>query len=331
MRPETGICSASVPCLPPYILPPLLSLRRDNVIRFQDLLFISLLAICFPIATSAAEAPAITWGSDPVRPNETVLLMGGGLDSGGAELGRIRDTASLETSKGVDATAKRWQSILPLQASPLCAKFVVPAEWMLGIYACRFRSGSAVSNTILLNSPDPWWMLGDQGETASPGGWLRIFGKCLSLDKERPSAVVLATGSGARLPLHPRAAGVYTLRVDLPKDLAPGEYDVAVHNGFGGGVAWREAGRLIVRPRRIWKSDVFNVKDFGADSGKALLAAMKKAAANGGGIVYLPRGRYPVQDCLVVPNNTVLKGESTELVTSTGPISKDHRQTCSPA
>ena len=69
-----------------------------------------------------------------------------------------------------------------------------------------------------------------------------------------------------------------------------------------------------MRLRRTWKSDVFNVKDFGPDPGKALLAALKKAEANGGGIVYLPRGRYPVQDRLVVPNNTVLKGESMELV-----------------
>ncbi len=70
--------------------------------RLQYLLFLSRPAICFPIARSAAEAPAITWGSDPVKPNET----------------------------------------------------------------------------------------------APPGGWLRIFGKCLSLDKQRLSAVVLRTENG---------------------------------------------------------------------------------------------------------------------------------------
>ena len=71
---------------------------------------------------------------------------------------------------------------------------------------------------------------------------------------------------------------------------------------------------MVIRRRNGWKTDVFNVKDFGPDLGKALLAALKKAEANGGGVVYLPRGRYPVDGRLVIPNNTVLKGESMGLV-----------------
>ena len=281
--------------------------------RYPSILFGTLLAIALPVASAAAETPAITWGSDPVRPNETVMLMGGGIDHGTVELGRLPDSVPLESPKTLDLTVDRWQSIVPLQSSPLCAKFAVPPDWKAGIYACRFRRGEAVSNTILLNAPDPWWMLGDQGETASPGGWLRIFGNCLSGDKERPSSVFLRSAGGPSLPLKLRTMGAYALRADLPDDLASGEYDVTVHNGFGGGVAWI-AGSLVVGPRRAWKTDVFNVKDFGPDPGKALLAALKKAEANGGGIVYLPRGRYPVQDRLVIPNNTVLKGESAELV-----------------
>ena len=44
------------------------------------------------------------------------------------------------------------------------------------------------------------------------------------------------------------------------------------------------------------------------------MAALKKANANGGGVVYLPRGRYPVDGQLTIPDKTVLKGESTALV-----------------
>ena len=127
-------------------------------------------------------------------------------------------------------------------------KFVVPADWKPGVYACRFRSGAAVSNTIVLNAPDPWWMVGNQRETASPGGWVRIFGKCLSLDKETPAYVLLRIENGADLLLKPRKAGPYSLSVDLPKDLAPGEYEVLVHNGFGHTAAWRRR-RPPDRPR----------------------------------------------------------------------------------
>jgi hypothetical protein len=277
-------------------------------------LLASILPICLPIAAVAADAPAIAWGSDPVKPNETIMLMGAGLGSGAAELGRLPDAALPDKTQALDMTVEGWQAIRPLQASPLCAKFVVPASWKTGIYACRFRNGDAVSNTILLNAPDPWWMLGDQGETASPGGWLRIFGKCLSLDKEQPTAVLLRSDSGPGVQLKPIEVSAYAVRVELPKDLTAGEYDVAVYNGFGPSGAWSDVGRMVIRRRQGWKTDVFNVKDFGPDPGNALLAALKKAETNGGGVVYLPRGRYPVAGHLVIPNNTVLKGESTGLV-----------------
>ncbi|MCU0982998.1 MAG: right-handed parallel beta-helix repeat-containing protein, partial [Pirellulaceae bacterium] len=45
-----------------------------------------------------------------------------------------------------------------------------------------------------------------------------------------------------------------------------------------------------------------------------MLAALKKAEENGGGIVFLPRGRYPVQQSLVIPPRTILRGEAMELV-----------------
>ncbi len=57
-----------------------------------------------------------------------------------------------------------------------------------------------------------------------------------------------------------------------------------------------------------------DVKDCGAKPGEALLAALIKAEANGGGVVYLPRGRYPVKSTLIIPKNTLLRGEAMELV-----------------
>ena len=59
---------------------------------------------------------------------------------------------------------------------------------------------------------------------------------------------------------------------------------------------------------------MFCVQNSGARPDEALSAALKKAEANGGGIVYLPRGRYPVRSTLKIPKNTVLRGEAMELV-----------------
>jgi len=271
------------------------------MIRCKILWFVALSAVWPQLVL--ADAPYVDWASDPVGPNETVMLMGGGLQGGTAEL--------IECPS---QDASRWRSVAPLQSSLQCLKFVLPADWTPGVYNCRVRSEQGVSNVMTLNAADPWWFLGDQGETASPGGSLRIFGKCFAPDKQRPAGVELTDAGGKVVRLSPREASGYALRVDLPADLPAGEYAVSVHNGCGGQSAWRDAGRLVVRARRPWKSDVFNVKDFGGDKGKALLAALKKAAANGGGVVYLPRGRYPVEGHLVIPDKTVLKGESMELV-----------------
>ena len=108
-------CPVACRNLAPAHLP---SPRRDTVNRFPALLIVSLLAICPSLA--AADAPAITWGSDPVRPNETVVLMGGGLESGTVELGRVVDGSS----KGGNAPVEQCASIAPLQSSPLCASLL---------------------------------------------------------------------------------------------------------------------------------------------------------------------------------------------------------------
>ena len=55
-----------------------------------------------------------------------------------------------------------------------------------GIYRFEIQADGAKSAPVWLNAPDPWWQQGDWGKEASPGGWLRIFGKCLSFDDEPP-------------------------------------------------------------------------------------------------------------------------------------------------
>lgn len=60
--------------------------------------------------------------------------------------------------------------------------------------------------------------------------------------------------------------------------------------------------------------DFFNVKTFGAkgdgqtDDTKAIQQALKRAAQNGGGIVYLPQGQYRITEPLSVPTGTELRG-----------------------
>ncbi|MBU4459895.1 MAG: right-handed parallel beta-helix repeat-containing protein, partial [Verrucomicrobia bacterium] len=262
---------------------------------------------------AAAAAPQIIRVSDPVRPDETVVVMGEGFDGDSVvELGRLADGQAAAGGKEPPPPAGPWETVQPLQTSPQCLKFVIPKSWTQGVWACRVRQGGAVSAPAVLNAPDPWWWNGDGGGSASPGGWLRVFGKSLHLGGG--SAARLKDSVGRTIDLTPSASSGYELAFALPPDLAPGDYPLSVYNGLGGESAWRSAGIVTVRPRPEWKSEVFHVKDFGPKPAEALVAALKAAETNGGGIVYLPRGRYPVKDTLKIPPHTVVRGEAMELV-----------------
>ena len=66
----------------------------------------------------------------------------------------------------------------------------------MSIWACRVRRGETLSEPVILNAPEPWWWNGDSGQTASPGGWLRVFGK--SLNFGGASQAVLRAATDAR-------------------------------------------------------------------------------------------------------------------------------------
>ena len=267
----------------------------------RNLILTALLLAPLGALHGADSASRLFWVSDPVRPNEVAVILGDGLSNDA-----VVEMARLDAKRG------EWTMVKPLQVGPQSVKAVVPAEWPPGVFACRVRLGDAVSNELLANAPTVWWWNGDGGEFATPGSWVRVFGKALNCGGS--SRARLRASDGRVTELKAAEADAYALRFTLPVDLAPGEYDVSIHNGSGGDAGWNNAGSLVVRAREAWKTDVFNVKDFGPRPSEALLAALKKAEANGGGVVFLPRGRYPVKDRLVIPPRTVLRGEAMEQV-----------------
>ncbi len=288
-------------------------------------------------AVKSLASPQVFWASDPVRPNETVLLQGN--DFGSAA---VVEVLRLSDAIGIDPVArdgaKGWARLPVLQASDCSLKFVLPGDWKMGVFACRVTSGGTASAPVLINAPDPWWLQGDRGASATPGGWLRVLGKSLAFDQCRHHGctVRLEPGQGASRFVEPAAEDCYSLRLDLPADLKPGVYTVYVHNGFGGALAERKAGVLRVESLDAWldarPTKVFNVLDtYGKDATQqmrktlskyspvpdrteGILAALRKAKMNGGGIVYFPAGRYGIQGDLNVPPHTVLKGEGMGLV-----------------
>ena len=295
------------------------------------------LAITPTVNAAAPAQPTIIWASSPVRPDETLVIAGdslasdagpsvvelAALDNGPAGLPPAGPESELPaTPASIPSTAWQPQPLLRVDAESVAA--VIPAAWPQGLWACRVKRGDAASAPIVLNAPVVWWMQGDAGEMATPGGSVRVFGHSFRFPEAAEPATVkpsapeptasLRTDDGSVVPLTVTDATPYALSLHLPADLKPGLYRLWVHNGLGGPAGWRLAGPLTVAAPPTWKPDRFNVRDFGAKPEAAILAAIAKAKENGGGVVYLPRGRYGLTKPLDVPDGVVLEGESRELV-----------------
>lgn len=65
--------------------------------------------------------------------------------------------------------------------SPHTISIVIPSTLPVDAYQIAVTARPGVAANITANTPAVWWVQGDAGETATPGGWLRAFGNSLSL------------------------------------------------------------------------------------------------------------------------------------------------------
>jgi len=161
------------------------------------------------------------------------------------------------------------------------------------------------------------------GTPASPGGRVRLFGKCLAsrpgMPKEKAGHAVVLLKGPRTVRIDATIMDDYATEATLPADLPLGEYQVYAHNGSGGDGAWSAPAALTVAAPEEWPQTEFNVRLLGAsgagdsDDTPAFQSALSAAEKNGGGVVYVPRGRYLVKGALSVPPMTVLRGEKHDL------------------
>ena len=250
-------------------------------------------------AAAGAQAPAVIWVSQPVEPGETVMVYGG----------------PWTDVKGIELSGPERRTVRPLKATDDCLSFVYPADWPLAAFTARVTSGAAGSVEFRVNAPDVWWLQGDAGRSASPGGWLRAFGRSIGYHK---GASLELRGAGRVIKLPAADCDRFSLRVELPKDPIAGRYEVFLKNGLDEQPV--SAGRIEIAPyKEPWPEKIFNVVDYGAvandanDDSRAVRAALADIAANGGGVLYFPRGRYGMRGTLELPPNTLLRGEDMTL------------------
>ena len=149
-------------------------------------------------ATTAATAPAaagpaanatLLWCSDPVRPNETLMVQ---YASAAALVDPIVNLRPVSSSGPP-------LSLAPSQVTRQTISFVLPADLAIDAFEISISHGSAGgSNTIVANQPVVWWVQGDGGSFATTGGWVRAFGHGLALPAASTTDASHSASAGER-------------------------------------------------------------------------------------------------------------------------------------
>ena len=217
---------------------------------------------------------------------------------------------SAQTEPAIDAEI--------LQATEDSLKLRMPAR--AGIYqASLYGAAGELLQSVWLNLPQLETVLGDNGDSVSPGGLIRLAGyRLCPADAPLPAEVRLRNAAQTVV-LSPEAQDApYALSVRLPEDIPEGEYELSLHSGYGDDGCWAAPRGIRIRasflkgiPRRV-----FTVRDYGAKGVGAfhndtagILAALSAARENGGGTVYFPHGNYLFTHLLDIPQNVEIKGD----------------------
>jgi hypothetical protein len=256
---------------------------------------------------AAEAAPVIIWASDPVRSGETVVVRG---DAFGRK-------ANVEVSISGQGD---WKPAEILQQTERTLKFVLPKELPAGVVSFRIQVDGSFSKVRKLNAPQVWWIQGDQVESATPGGWIRLFGLNLGLKK---GAKVILRNDGMSVPLRLIAVDDFNFQAEVPAGIALGRYKVEFQEGESA-----EVGEIELVKPPMQKTKEYRVTDFGAmpgqpdaiqyytgmkaadqvDSTESIQKALNAAGKSGGGVVYFPRGIYVLSKGVEVPAGVILRG-----------------------
>eukprot|EP00051_Salpingoeca_urceolata_P024169 m.421658 g.421658 ORF g.421658 m.421658 type:complete len:919 (-) comp20198_c0_seq6:105-2861(-) len=242
----------------------------------------------------------------------------------------------------------KWLKVVAQGVTPYGAAIQVP----LSFSAARlFYVRADGEQPFAVNAPQPFWVFGDAGSTATPGGHIRVFGKVLSLPPNQLTSNarlrLVSPATNLTLQAEEPDAGTTSPRDSLsrvsqhtnfdalfkvPALLPQGRYTLSVSN-----MADHEGQVFVplctfinettpcldsidIGPRLFapFKPDMFTVKapqpGPGRSATAAVAAAIQAAANNGGGVVFFERGTYFVNGPIQVPPGVVLRGEAMHLV-----------------
>lgn len=130
------------------------------------------------LVAASASNPIVSWVSSPLNANDTAIVLGGGFDPTSA----VVHLSTLSSTPFVSVVI----TPVPGHTTEGSLKFTVPEDFPEDAWELRIvNNGTGLSSgPWALNTAQPWWVQGDCGDTATPGGWLRVFGTSISSTSE---------------------------------------------------------------------------------------------------------------------------------------------------
>jgi hypothetical protein len=178
------------------------------------------------------------------------------------------------------------------------------------------KNNDGYSKPWLVRGANPWFLY---PEKAKGGEVVRVFGRMIAarliaIKKQGAGSKVRMLKSSdvtARSTLHVHNS-LYELEVRLPDDMEAGDYELFIHNGYGGTAGWSEPVKLTVKAPTP-ATAYYEAKDYGVkanaytDDTEALLKALN-AAGRTGGTVVLPAGIVVISRTIELPAGVSIRG-----------------------
>ncbi len=271
----------------------------------------AILALLVPAAAIAR--PTALWVSDPVRPGETVMVFGDSLSGcQSVSVARQPDGPSGSPSGARPALQGMAQVVRPALVRPHAVDFSLPTGALPGLFHATLSTPQGAV-TVWVNRPQLLWAQGDVGPASTPGGSVRVFGKCFTSPGHTGSLRIEGPDHRATS-LSLVQAAEFAAEARLPSSLPPGEYQLRLHAGVGGQAGWSDAIAYRIEAPRSAPGLKLSVTDLGArgddaeDDTDAVEAGLNRLETAGGGTLFFPRCRYVLHKSVNVPRGVTLAG-----------------------
>ena len=252
-----------------------------------------------PEHPTAEGAPLVYSFTEEAGPDQSFLLVGEGLTD------QIEAWGAHPEHAGGRAIQPKVQSC---DGKLLIA--TLPEQCYDGPIVVWVKNQAGWSEPVVLNQPNPWWCRTGGGETMDRHRLWQVFGRNLARRPDQARAFVYLAQPGkpgrwlSRWEVGELEANTtkHRLKLAVPKDLEPGEYELWVHAGQGGEFGWGRPLKVTVDKPAAESQASVTVAD--GDIQKAVDAV----AAKGGGTVEIPAGVFPLRSTLIIPANVHVEG-----------------------